>query len=74
MPAKVTPALGAAAFAVTAAMAISAPAEAKSGLDAGAARPAALQEPRIAGRRTCPLGQHYSTYYRRCVWWLPVRS
>ncbi len=53
------------------------------GLDAapaGAPEPVAststagLETARFAGRRSCPLGQHYSTYYRRCVWWLPLRT
>lgn len=47
---------------------------------AGVAEPAlatstaSIENVRSAGRRTCPLGQHYSTYYRRCVWWLPLRT
>lgn len=28
----------------------------------------------LVERRTCPLGQHYSSYYRRCTWWLPTRG
>lgn len=29
---------------------------------------------RSAGRKDCPLGKVYSSYQRRCVWWLPIRS
>lgn len=51
----------------------------------GAARAASESQPaspgdlglsysRSAGRKDCPLGKVYSSYHRRCVWWLPIRT
>ena len=53
------------------------PAAAATGADApsATARKASSHDPaRTAGRRDCPLGKVYSSFHRRCVWWLPRKT
>lgn len=65
-----------AAVALVAVLGVALPIPAAAGVatEIETVRPAPHLDAKLAGRRSCPLGQHYSTYYRRCVWWLPIRT
>lgn len=73
MPATLCASLPATAAALTTLLMLATPVTAKP-VASEAGPSTQLQEIRFAGRKSCPLGQHYSTYYRRCVWWGPLKT